>query len=275
MVRKITGLAMLLLIPLTGNSEILDQNLIYEGYVRGKGQNVKLSPRFEMFIRAAIENTKGDKSKAESMFRESARMGLAPAEYELGLLLSGKDRPESEQWISLASEHGYAPAQCDVAWSILQNIGNIKDKGKKDKATKQYEALAEKSARQGYAGCQLLQAMQPSTPLDKRRELLLDSAKQGMPNAQATLAEMYMSGNGILKNNIQAYAWFLNAKANNAPALDLYKTHDPINYLRSVMSDQDVAQAEKLAEEYYSSVINTDHAYQWEYSSTGKGSPAK
>lgn len=274
MLRKITVLAMLLT-PIAGNSEVLDQNSIYEGYIRGKGQDIKLSPRFEMFIRAAIENTEGDKSKAESMFRESARMGLAPAEYELGLLLSGKNRSESERWISLASEHGYAPAQCDVAWKILQSLGKIKDKAKKEKATKQYEELAEKSARQGYAGCQLLQAMLPSTPLDKRRELLLASAKQGMPNAQATLAEMYMSGSGILKNNIQAYAWFLNAKANNAPALKLYKTHDPINYLRGVMSDQDVAQAEKLAEEYYSSVINTDHAYQWESASTEKGSPAK
>lgn len=221
----------------------------------------EISDRFALYLVGLLYKDSNEIDDANEKMLISASMGFAPAEYALGYALKDKGADkEGDEFIMKAATQGFAPAQCDAAVSILLGIEKIKNEKARRSALREHDDLVSRSAKQGYAHCQFILATKPSTPSTQRRSLLLSAAKKKHANAQVLLAEMYITGKGILRDRVQGYAWFVNAAANGASLL----SNQQISTLESMLTKSELEEGDRLAKEYYASPsIAEDYVWGW------------
>ena len=76
------------------------------------------------------------------------------------------------------------------------------------------------------------------------------AAEKGDPTAQAALAAMYASGNGVEKDLVAAYAWFLQAEKTNAAMNE--ELGEARKQFAGLLSAEQIAEAQRQAEERFS-----------------------
>ena len=72
------------------------------------------------------------------------------------------------------------------------------------------------------------------------------SAEQGDAEAQCNLGGCYCNGDGVIQNNVKAYAWSALASANGSEY-----AKKGMDILRKEMTPNQIGEAQKLAEKYY------------------------
>lgn len=122
-------------------------------------------------------------AEARKWFRKAAKLGLAEAQYNLGVLSArdsdvggGPDFYEAVRWWTQAAASGNAEAQNALGVSYFKGLGAAQDYA----AALQWFALA---------------------------------ADQGYGEAQINLANMYENGQGTTANAVEAYKWYAIAAA--------------------------------------------------------------
>ncbi len=88
----------------------------------------------------------------------------------------------------------------------------------------------------------VLAGFRPGLAEDQEIEQLRQAAEQGDASAQFTLGRMYAMGEGVLEDDVQAYAWYILAAAQGEQ--QAFKLKDD---LRPTMSTEQVADAQSLA----------------------------
>ena len=91
-----------------------------------------------------------------------------------------------------------------------------------------------------------LAVFQPGFAEDQDIEQLRNAAEQGFDGAQILLAAMYVVGKGVLEDYVEAYAWMILAATQGHE--DAVKGKDE---LRSKMTAEQIAEAQKLAAELF------------------------
>ena len=67
-----------------------------------------------------------------------------------------------------------------------------------------------------------------------------------LKEAQYSLGVCYFKGNGVIQNNVKAYAWLALASANGSE-----KAKKGMDMLKKEMTPNQIEEAQKLAEKYY------------------------
>jgi hypothetical protein len=106
-----------------------------------------------------------------------------------------------------------------------------------------------KAAAQGNAAAQFelgsYYILEPHRDFERAARLLRQSALQGFAPAQSSLAVLYLVGQGVPKDRIEAYAWLLlAAKQGEREALDRQPG------LQAELSDAELQQAWQRAQQY-------------------------
>lgn len=160
-----------------------------------------------------------DMTKAVQYFQLSADQGQAVAQYNLGIcFLNGygteEDKTKALQYFQLAATQGQVEAQFNLGICYLDGKGTEKDAPK----ALQYMQLA---ADQGYAAAQEVLAssfyysgIEVEKDFMKAFHYLELSAKQNNAKAQYNLGTLYEQGEGVTRDERQAFAWYEKA-ANN------------------------------------------------------------
>jgi len=76
-------------------------------------------------------------------------------------------------------------------------------------------------------------------------ELISRAAEQGLAGAQSQLGSMYFKGEGVPKDNVQAYKWFGIAAANDAAYANRL-----LSVLEEVMDPEQIEEAQELATQW-------------------------
>ena len=202
----------------------------------------------------------GNYASAIKEWRPLAEQGLAEAQNNLGFMYRyGKGVPhdyaEAVKWYKLAAEQGHAMSQSNLG--MMYDVGDVILRDY-DEAMKWYRLAAE----QGYAKAQNNlgwmyyrgdKMANASWSVDQRYapdyakavKWYTLAAEQGYAVAQHNLGWMHQYGEGVLQDNIMAYAWYYLASANgnyNAAT----KSRDKI---AEKMSQADISKAKKIARE--------------------------
>ena len=145
---------------------------------------------------------------------------------------------------------GVAKSQSHLAALYVGGLGVPQDDAKAF-------AWFSKAAAQGYANAQYslgymyLEGRGVPRDYGKALEWFQKAARQGQADAQNGLAAMYERGTGVAKDYIQAYAWYSTSAANQDDLAAA--THREI--LEARMKASDVAQAQKLSQEYFQKYV--------------------
>jgi uncharacterized protein len=115
-----------------------------------------------------------NKTRADTLFLQSAEHGYSPAEFQVGIMSYPSDLPKAERWMLAAARHGNAEAQSWLGAAYEQRWLGITDL---QEAAKWYRL----------------------------------SAEQGHPDAQASLGQMYENGDGVKQDYVAAAEWYLKA----------------------------------------------------------------
>jgi TPR repeat protein len=147
------------------------------------------------------------------------------------------------QEFSALAEQGDARAQQALAWMYYEGQGRKKDFEKAaywyDKAAEQGNVTAQINAGLYYHG------NGKEHDLSKAFELWQQAAQQGVVEAQRNLGLMYGKGQGVKRNDVQAYVW-LNAAAEQNDTVAA-KSRD---YAKSLLNEVQREEAKSLASEY-------------------------
>ncbi len=166
-----------------------------------------------------------DNLQAIKWFRKAAEQGHASGQFSLGFMLYHyhegiqTDYSEAAKWFQKAAEQGHARACFKIGWMYEHGKAVPEDK---DKAGKWFL----KAAEQGHAKSQvrLAQLLDTEEVLINDIESIVDeeveaakwyqtAAEQGNGLAQMSIGDKYYHGTGVPQNDVEAYAWFLLAKA--------------------------------------------------------------
>jgi TPR repeat protein len=164
-------------------------------------------------------------SEAAKWFRKAAEQGLAKAQYDLGYCYEDgegieKDKVLAFNWYHKAAAQGNAKAQYSVGFACHYGEGTTKDF---ELAGKWYTL----SANQDYAPAQYMLGRMYDVGFGGLAEdnalaasLFKKAAFQGYDLAQYELAISYSLGNGVIKDTIEAYAYWNIAGVTNLVARD-------------------------------------------------------
>ncbi len=192
--------------------------------------------------------------QAETLFEKQLKLAKAGNKYAQAVLGSlyihgtkgaPKNRKMAAYWMGQAAKQGIPEAQRFLAQMYDFGEGVAKN----DKASVYWYR---KAAEQGDAVAQLIlgamYANGEKVPEDNKEAVkwYTKAAEQGDAVAQLNLAVMYHKGEGVIENYVAAYAWTIVAKANGADAAE----HN-LQILKSRMTLEQIAEAEKLAKEIY------------------------
>ena len=109
-------------------------------------------------------------NEAIRWFRKAAEQGDAKYQYQLGSLLERTHPQEAIEWYKKSAKQDYGDAQYALGYHYLYSKGGDKD---------------------------------PSTACD----YLLKSAKHGDPTAMSIVSELYYTGDGVPKDQLEGLAW--------------------------------------------------------------------
>ena len=189
------------------------------------------------------EGVPEDDAEAVKWFRKAADQGYAEAQYMLGQMYwNSQGVPRDDlvalQWTQNAAEQGHAKARAILDRmheftmteikaekgdaEALYNLGQMyiaRDYGHGEVAPQDGENRffwILDAAEGGYAEAQLWMAemLWNTDEYVRSLEWTRKAAEGGHAGAQYDLAQAYYDGEVVLKNFIEAYAWFLVAKAN-------------------------------------------------------------
>jgi hypothetical protein len=122
----------------------------------------------------------------------------------------GIDKAKSVAWYEEAANHGSADAQFELGFNVGYILGG--NASKEDAAKSESWLL--KAATQGHAKAQYyLGVLKSSTDIAKAIEWWQKAAAQGHVTAQSELGRIYLSGNGVPKDNAKAFEWYQKAAA--------------------------------------------------------------
>ena len=172
-------------------------------------------------------------------FRLAAKHGEPRAQYMLGVMYEhgrgvGKGNAAAMKWYRMAAEQGHAKSQ--------YKLGLMHEKGMGRPAVG-------RSGNSGGGGLGV-------TAAPTRQRLGLSyaeavkwysmAANQGFVDAQYNLGLMYASGGGIPEDYMGAYLWWTvaNAYGNEQAGTKL-------NILKSLMSERDIVEAQRLARDWW------------------------
>ncbi len=190
----------------------------------------------------------GQESDPLKWTREKAEQGHAKAQSNLGWMYyygNGvpKDKVEALKWHGKAAEQGHAIAEHDLGWMPHNREG----------VPKNYVEAVKRhgTAEQGHADAQfrlgwMYAKGQGGLPQDHVEAVkwYRKAAEQGYATAQYWLGGMYFEGEGVPKNFIESYAWFLLAKANGAE-----EASQMISLLEKHLTAEQVEKGQARAEE--------------------------
>ena len=223
------------------------QNNLGVMYCEGKGVPEDNAEAFKWFRKAAEqghdsaqynlgqmyregEGVPQDDVEAAKWYRKAAEQGNGWAQFNLGLMYDrGQGVPqghgEAFKWFRKAAEQGQFTL--GRMFEEVKALGMLGTSGKGEvvplddlEAFKWYR----KAAEQGHAGaqcmlgwmyyrCENFGASGPYDP-EEAAKWFRKAAEQGDAEAQLELGRMYGNGEGVPKDEVEAYAWFLVAKAN-------------------------------------------------------------
>lgn len=152
--------------------------------------------------------------------------GNAEAAYYVGMMYStgkgvAQDFKESAKWLRKSAEAGNAYAQFNLAQMFGKGQGGLPQRG--DLAQRWYQ----RSADQGYAPAQnvigITHATDPQDPDYKAAaEWLRKAADQGDIGAQYNLAQLYLLGLGVNKDEAEAMRWLIKASTPESRTIHAY-----------------------------------------------------
>ena len=152
-----------------------------------------------------------DKAEAYKWLKKSAEQGHAAAQYHLACCLNigegvTKNEEEAYKWLKKSAEQGHAAAQYHLACCLNNGEGVTKNEEEAYKWLK-------KAAEQGHEKAKKVVA-KIEDDIKKREEFfdnLVKSANNGVASAQYALAGHFMNGDGVAKNEKEAYKWYRKA----------------------------------------------------------------
>ena len=186
--------------------------------------------------------------------REEAEKGNADYQRILGEYLEGALEPphgeavvtnftEAAKWYRKAGDQGNMSAQ--------YSLGLMLEKGKGvPKSRKEAAKWFLKAAELGHADAQyrLGELYRESKHPKEAIKWFQKAADQGNLKAQHTLGGMYKDGEGVPKDNVQAYAWYNIAAANvQKSAIDVGGMGR--EFVSSEMTPEQIAKAQELSTE--------------------------
>ncbi|MFK8068579.1 MAG: tetratricopeptide repeat protein [Gammaproteobacteria bacterium] len=191
-----------------------------------------------------------DYHAAFSAFEKLAETDLVAQYYLANMYAGGQgtepNKEKSFHWFLMSAEQGHPKAQFKTGLAYNEGFGT-----KKDPAT----AISwfEKAADQGVPEAQFYLAVAyqqgelVEKDLVKAVKWLKLAAKQGIPEAQNNLANFYNEGMGVRQDNELAFAWYSIATLSGNEQAEINQ-----QMLSAKMTQQELDQAQKLAEKIYS-----------------------
>ncbi len=183
-----------------------------------------------------------DDEKAVKWFKLAANQGNVFAQHNLGVMYESRPyiqpkQYERREWFRPNLEEGDTVEMILLEPYYLQGMGIQRDHYK---AVKWYELAAE----QGIVSSQFNLGL---IAWDKKEQVkwLLLAAEQGHDTAQYNLALMYIIGDGVLQDYVQAHKWFNILAANESE--DALRKRENI---AKKMTTEQIAEAQKLAREW-------------------------
>jgi len=172
---------------------------------RGAGEAEKLYKLAEKYEFG--DGVKKDMQKAIELYRQSAELDYAKAQYTLAFLI--KDEKESIKWLTKSAEQGHSEAQYELGIQYLYGYGvpsNIK------KSTYWFEKSAENGHKIAQYKLGLMYDVGEGVTqnLIKAADYYKKSADQGVGIAQFNLAMMYITGEGVDSVNMEQAAYWMN-----------------------------------------------------------------
>jgi len=183
--------------------------------------------------------------EAIKWFAKAAERGIAEAQLYLGLSYAKgqgvrQNNEEAVKWFNMAADQGLAVAQFNLGLSYENGKGVAQD----DKEAVKWFT---KAAEQGYVNAQFNLGLIYSnnddlvTNYKEAVKWYSKAAEMGHSAAQYNLGMMYCHGREVIENFVEAYKWIL------VSGID----YDEIKvWLRSNMTPLQVAEAQKLAQEF-------------------------
>ena len=176
----------------------------YYAFCKGEG---KID--FNLTIEEGISN-------AISYYEMAANQGNINAQIDLyeifyvGEYVEENDK-EAFKWIKMAAQQGNAEAECSIAHAYVFGTGVEADY---EEAVKWYEKAAEQGCKEairelGFAYRTGDLHLYPSN--EKSFYYYMEAAKQGDAFSQTKIAEFYMEGEGVRKNQKEAEKWYRKA----------------------------------------------------------------
>lgn len=176
----------------------------YYAFCKGEG---KID--FNLTIEEGISN-------AISYYEMAANQGNINAQIDLyeifyvGEYVEENDK-EAFKWIKMAAQQGNAEAECSIAHAYVFGTGVEADY---EEAVKWYEKAAEQGCKEairelGFAYRTGDLHLYPSD--EKSFYYYMEAAKQGDAFSQTKIAEFYMEGEGVRKNQKEAEKWYRKA----------------------------------------------------------------
>ena len=206
-------------------------NLGFAAYRTGKG----VSPQ--------------DSAKAFRWYRLATEQGDASAQYFLGVAYgTGKGVPqdfaESRRWFRLAAEQGLASAQYALGFIYTDGVGVPQD----DAEAARWWRLA---AAQGHVGAQnnldnLINMHRTGLGVPQYRL----AAEQGVARAQYDLGRMYLTGEGVPRDYVEAHMW-LNLAATNSISVVRERAVAERDRVAELMTPADLSEAQRRFQEWH------------------------
>ncbi len=196
---------------------------------------------------------KGFYFTAEKWCRLAAEQGHIETQFRLGALYLAlgkeslhQDKLEAVKWYRLAAENGKTAAQTILGF--MYDVGEAVPEDDQE-AVKWYQLAAEQGHAPAQYGLGKMYDRGEGVPEDDQKAIKWYqlAAEQGEVKAQASLGKMYANGEGVPKDYLKAYAWMNIAATGRDPEII-----DAKNKIRSAMTYDQVAAAQKLSNEIFS-----------------------
>ena len=163
-----------------------------------------------------------DQQIAVGWFKKAAELGLAKAQFNLGLSYqkgqgASKDIHKAIEWFRKSAEQGYAKAEAKMGYYTVTGTGV---KQNFTEALRWYRRAAEHGDIASYADIGHFYAQGNGVKKDKNRaaQYYIMGAEKGDPEAQYWLGRAYQLGRGIKHDSARALYW-LNRAADNGNTL--------------------------------------------------------
>ena len=148
---------------------------------------------------------------------KDARIGDPSAQYDVALMYANgvgvaKDVAQAFAWTKASAEKGHTVAQYLLGSAYSSGLGTPKDE---QKAllwfVKSFERGSDKATLK-------LAKMLAVGQKELAFQFLIESAEQGLAEAQLAVADCYANGNGVEQDRPRAMGWYLRAAERGSPA---------------------------------------------------------